>query len=219
MSIAFFDLDRTLIATSSATGWLRREIRLGHLRRRDALRGMGWIALYQLGFSRIEPAIRDAVATLEGQREDDIRQRSLDFWREEVADTVRPGARKVLEQHRRAGDLLVLLTSNSHYIGGAAAEALDIPEVRANRFEVRDGLFTGKTIEPLCFGAGKITHAEALASSLGVSLSTCTFYTDSHSDLPLLERVGFPVVVHPDPRLARAARQRGWRTEDWSRPR
>jgi phosphoserine phosphatase len=67
----------------------------------------------------------------------------------------------------------------------------------------------------LCFGAGKLGYAEAYARERGVSLSDCWFYTDSYSDLPVLERMGHPVMVNPDPRLRREAERRGWPVEWW----
>lgn len=217
-SIAFFDLDRTLIGINSATRWIRREVRLGYLGWRDAARGAGYIALYQAGFSRMDQILRDAVATLEDSTEEALRQRSQAFWDEEVAHHVRPGALRALAAHREAGDQLAMLTTSSAYIGEAAAAALGIDVVLCNRFEVVGGRFTGRPIEPLCYGHGKRVYAERLAAERGVSLEQCAFYTDSYSDLPALEVVGRPVIVHPDPRLARLARRRGWPIEDWERP-
>lgn len=215
-AIAFFDLDRTLIGINSATRWIRREVRLGYLGWRQAARGAGYIALYQAGFSRMDNVLRDAVRTLDGDLEADLLQRSRDFWEEEVVGHIRPGARRAVEAHRSAGDRLALLTTSSCYLGDAAAEALGLEAVLSNRFEVVDGRFTGQPIEPLCFGDGKRVLAERLAAEHGVSLDDCSFYTDSYSDLPALEAVGRPVVVHPDPRLLRVARKRGWPIEDWS---
>lgn len=213
--IAFFDLDRTLIGINSATRWIRREVRQGHVTRRDAVRGAAYIAMYQMGFSRMEQVLRDAVATLTDTVEADLQQRINAFWHEEVAEHVRPGALRAIEKHRNAGDTLAVLTTSSCYLGEAAAAALGMDVVLGNRFEVVDGRFTGLPIEPLCFGVGKRVHAQRLAAEQGVDLQDCTFYTDSYSDLPALEVVGHPVVVHPDPRLARLAVRRGWVVEDW----
>ena len=213
--IAFFDLDRTLIAANSATDWIRRELRLGNIGRRQVVRAAGWIGLYQLGFARIESALHDAAATLTGRSEADLSTRTQAFWQEEVVQTTRPGATPVLEAHRQAGASLVLLTSSSSYLGHAAAETFGLDAVLSNRFEVRDGVFTGRLIEPLCFGDGKRVLAQQLAQARGVSLAECAFYTDSYSDLPMLEAVGQPVVVHPDPRLSRHAKRRGWPVQMW----
>lgn len=215
MRLVFLDLDRTLIAVNSASGWIRRELRLGFLSPRQALVGAFWIGRYQLGFARMEAAIESAVASLAGEEEEAIRARTHAFWREEVAATVRPGARAAIERHRAQGDRLYLLTSSSRYMSEICAEELGLEGWLCNGFEVREGRFTGRVEGPLCFGPGKVRHAEALAQRLGLPLGESVFYTDSYSDLPMLEAAGEPVVVAPDPRLAREARRRGWREERW----
>ena len=109
---------------------------------RDAVRGVAYVALYQTGFSKMENVLRDAVQTLQGDREDELIARTRAFWSEEVAAHVRPGALRALARHRAAGDRLVLLTTSSCYLGDAAAHALGLDTVLSNRFEVVDGRFT-----------------------------------------------------------------------------
>jgi len=215
VSVAFFDLDLTLISVNSASLWIRREVRLGHLSRWQAARGAWWIGLYQLGIANMEDAIRQAVQTLAGEVEADLERRTNEFWDQEVVDTIRPGARSTVESHRKRGDHLVLLTSSSNYLGGAAARDMNLDDVLSNRFAVRDGVLTGDVIDPVCYGTGKLVEAKEYLRKTDQSLAEATFYTDSYSDLPLLEKVGTPVAVHPDPRLARAARRRGWAVVDW----
>jgi len=70
-------------------------------------------------------------------------------------------------------------------------------------------------VKPMCYGAGKVARAERLARERGFSLSDATFYSDSITDLPLLERAGEAVVVNPDGRLRRVARRRGWSVLRW----
>lgn len=216
MALAFFDLDRTLLSVNAGQLWVRAEVRAGYLTRWQATKAAVWIAGYHLGFSRIERVLEDAVATLAGTLESDIVARTDRFYAREVASAFRPGARPAVERHRAAGDTLALLTSTSVYLARPVLADLGIAHALCNRFEVVDGRFTGRTDGALCYGAGKLVHARALAEQLGERLEHATFYTDSMSDLPVLEKVGHPVAVHPDPRLARLARRRGWRVEDWS---
>ena len=110
---------------------------------------------------------------------------------------------------------MVLLTSSSQYMSELAKQELDLDDVLCNTLEVTHDHFTGALREPICFGEGKVAHARRLAEHLGASLSDCSFYTDSFSDLPVLEIVGSPRIVQPDPRLAREARRRGWPVMDW----
>lgn len=216
MGIAFFDLDRTLLAVNSAKLWLRRELKNGNIARLDAMKGAAWVALYHFGYGDVERVIDRAVATLKDVPETTVRERTLRFYEEEVRPKVRPGAMRVLDQHRTSGHRLVLLTSSTPYLSAPVVHELGLDGYLCNTFEVDErGRFTGRALRPLCYGRGKVEHAKRFADELGVPLSECAFYTDSFSDLPMLEVVGEPVVVHPDPRLRREAKRRSWRVVDW----
>lgn len=216
--IAFFDMDRTLLAVNTGSLWIRAEVRGGHLKRRQALRGLWHIGRYHLGFSAIEPVIEDAVRLLAGTPEAALDARTRAFYHREVAHRVRPGAPAVIDDHRRRGHRLALLTTSSNYLARPVADALGIDDILCSRFAVdARGDFTGEPVRPLCYGAGKVVLAEAYAATHAVDLADCWFYSDSASDLPMMERVGHAVAVHPDPRLARRARQAGWPIVSWDR--
>ena len=189
-AIAFFDVDKTLLSVNSASLWLRREFKSGNISRLQALKAGFWISLYQLGFARMEDVLTKAVST----------------------------ARAAVLRHKERGDLVFLLTSSSNYLSAPIADELNLDGFLANRFVVDKGVFTGHAVLPLCFGAGKVSHARVVADKLHVDLRQCTFYTDSASDVPMLEAVGVPVAVDPDPRLRRIARRRGWAIETWRQP-
>jgi phosphoserine phosphatase len=105
---------------------------------------------------------------------------------------------------------VVIISNATTYAVAPLARYLGVPHVLATQLEVRQGLFTGNYIEPLCFRHGKVFWAERLAAVLGGEVGRSTFYTDSITDLPLLERVENPRVVNPDPRLRSLAKKRGW---------
>lgn len=219
MSVAFFDLDKTLLAVNSGTLWIRRELALGHLTRMQALRASLWIARYHLGFVSMQDAVRAAIAQLAGTPVQPLLERTTVFYEEQVRSLYRPGALRALEEHRGAGDRLVLLTSSSGYLSELVARDLRLDAILCNRFEVdAQGRHTGRPAGEVCFGPGKRIHAEGYAREVGVPLSACAFYTDSYSDLPVLEVVGRPVAVHPDHRLRREAVRRGWPVVDWGVP-
>lgn len=218
-SIAFFDMDRTLLAVNSGSLWVRRELALGHISRLQALRASVWLARYHLGFASLQQALLAAIAHLEGREEHAMHSRTVAFFEEQVRVHYRPGALRALEEHRAAGDSLVLLTSSSNYLSELVARELGMDGVLCNRFEVDDsGRYTGRPLGELCFGEGKLTHARAYAHKAGVDLALCAFYTDSYSDLPVMEAVGRPVAVHPDRRLRREALRRGWPVVLWGAP-
>jgi HAD superfamily hydrolase (TIGR01490 family) len=221
VAVAFFDLDKTLIAVNSGTLWIRRELALKHITRLQALRAAAWLARYHLGFVSMEDALLRAIRQLAGTRAAPIVERTGTFYAEQVRALYRPGALEALERHRRAGDACVLLTSSSGYLSELVARDLRLDAVLCNRFEVNaEGLHTGRALGGLCFGSGKLVHAEAYLREhhAALGLQDCAFYTDSYSDLPVLAAVGRPVAVNPDPRLRREALRRGWPVVDWGRP-
>jgi phosphoserine phosphatase len=122
----------------------------------------------------------------------------------------------VLDAHRRACEPVVLLTSSSRYASELAREQFGLDDVLFQVYETAGGKFTGEPGRPLCYGPGKVEKAEAWAREHRVDLGASAFYTDSYTDLPMLERVGRPRAVAPDLRLRREARRRGWPILDWS---
>ena len=215
-AIAFFDFDETLIVGNSGNLWIRRELNAGHITTWQFLRAAVWMARYKLGWASMDDAIRTAIGSLRGLSERELRARTRAFYAEEVRMLYRTGARPALERHRTRGDRVVLLTASSIYLSELVQEDLELDDVLCNRFEIdSEGLHTGEAVGALCFGAGKLPYAEAYARSRGVELDDCYFYTDSYSDLPVLERIGHPVVVNPDPRLRTEAERRRWPIESW----
>jgi HAD superfamily hydrolase (TIGR01490 family) len=219
VAIAFFDLDRTLIAINSGQLWIRRELALGHLRRRHAAQAAVWLVQYSLGLARMEVTVERAIAAVRGTSGAEYQSRTETFYASQVRPAFRPGALAAIEAHRKSKDLLVMLTSSSNYLADRAAQDLGFETVLCNRLELdARGLHTGRTTEGIVFGRGKLVAAQRTAEQHHTLLSACTFYTDSYADLPVMEAVGRPVAVNPDLRLRRKARRRGWEIVDWGRP-
>jgi HAD superfamily hydrolase (TIGR01490 family) len=120
-----------------------------------------------------------------------------------------------VREHLKAGHVVAIATSAVRQVAEPLARELAIPHLICSELEVRDGELTGSFNPPLCYREGKLERAKAFLRSVGATLEQAAFYTDSITDLPLLEAVGQPVVVNPDARLRRAARRRGWLVEDW----
>ena len=217
MSAAFFDLDRTLITVSSGHLWFRRERAQGRLSLSQAMEAGLWGLLYNAGLMQSHNGLERAVRGLSGQSEAEMIARSHTFYDEEIAHTVAPGAHEVLAAHRAQGDQLVLLTSSTHYVADCIRNDLNLDDALAMRLQASEGRFTGR-IEQLCFGAAKVDIARRWADERDIKLSDCSFYSDSYTDLPMLEQVGTPIAVHPDRRLLKVARKRGWAVMDWRAP-
>lgn len=218
VGIAFFDLDLTLLSANSGKLWVRRELALGQLSKRTALQAAIWLTQYQLGLGGFA-LVSKAISTTQGLVEAELVARTASFYENQVRSLFRPGGRRALEQHRRAGDKVVLLTASSHFLAEHVSAELALDGTLCNRMEVNtSGVLTGRTIGPICYGEGKLLHAQAEAAKRKVQLKDCAFYTDSFSDVPVLEAVGKPVAVNPDPRLKRRAQKRGWQIVDWGTP-
>lgn len=215
MAIAFFDLDRTLIDVNSGELWVRSEWKLGRLATREVMWAAWWLARYKFGHGKgLDLVFQRAALGLVGQREDELADRVRAWFELEVAHHLRPGGRVALDKHREQGDRLVLATSGTYYAATAAAHAFGIETVVSTELEVAEGLFTGQ-IRTLAVGDGKLTAVASWAEREGVDFEDATFYSDSFTDVALLEAVREPVVVNPDRKLRRHAALRGWPIVDW----
>lgn len=212
---AFFDLDRTLVACNTGRLFLKDLRRRGEISVGRGLRALGWLARYHLSLLDIEAVTQKILFGMRGWSEKDFEERCSRLVEDDVLPLLLPAALRTIEKHRKDGHVLAILSTAPTYMTKPIARTLGIDEVLSTQLEVDGGLFTGRVIAPACFGAGKVHWAEALGRRRNLDLSASWFYTDSYSDLPMLERVGHQVIVNPDPRLRRAARQRGWTVENW----
>jgi len=212
---AFFDVDRTLVACNTGRLFLRDLRRRGEISFLRALLAMGWMVKYHLSMIDLQEVAAKIATQMKGWSEREFAERCRRWVEDEVLPLLLPSALRQIERHRDDGHVLALLSSAPTYVTQPIAETLGIGEVISTQFEVASGQFTGKLLGPACYGAGKVHWAEDMVSRRQLDLSQSYFYTDSYSDLPMLERVGHRVVVNPDPRLRRTAKQRGWPVENW----
>lgn len=212
---AFFDMDRTLLLVNSADRWVRWQVRNGEAPRSELIKLAGWLAQYTLGILDVEALADQVVSGYRGVSEAMLREKVARWVRAEVLATLSQQARSELDARRSRGDVCVLLTSATPYAAEPVASAVGIAHVLCSRLDVRDGLLTGTHLRPLCYGHGKVTLAEQFAREHDVDLASSSFFTDSISDLPMLERVGEPYAVNPDPRLRIAALRRRWPVLWW----
>lgn len=214
--VAFFDLDRTLLACNSAVPWLVEEVRRGHVGLLEALRTIGALARYRLGDGDLESALRWKISRSAGRDARATERCTAAFYERVLRWRMRPGGLAALEEHRARGERCVLLTAGTQHLSELVARDLGLDGVVCTVAEIDGtGRYTGRIVGRPCFGHGKAAAAERFAAAAGVPLSRCTFFTDSAADLPTLEVVGHPVAVNPDARLRRVARARGWPVVDW----
>ena len=207
---ALFDIDGTLLARNTAPLYMNHLRRTGQARRRDLARTLYYLFWYKLGLLDVRSALEVSMAFVRGKDEAAMVADCVGWYGEAVRPYVFPGMAAQVAAHREAGHVLAILTSATRYLAEPLGADLGIEHHLVTQLVVRDGRFTGEVVQPVCYGRGKVYWAERFAAEHGVDLASSFFYTDSITDLPLLDRVGHPRVVHPDPRLRRLAQRRGW---------
>ena len=216
---AFFDLDRTLIAGSSAFVFGRAARDAGLVRTRDfledALRAV-WFRLAGASDEVAEAARNRMLSAVTGVRHQDLVDLN-DMVLPELLGLIRPEARALLEHHRAAGRETWIVSASPAEIVEPLAHALSMTGGIGTRGEVMDGVCTGRLDGPFCYGTGKAEAVSRLAYERGIDLTNSWAYSDSVSDVPMMEIVGNAVAVNPDQRLAELAAERGWPVVAFSR--
>jgi len=216
--VALFDLDRTLIAGYSIVAIARERIRHG-LTRGDLKESA--LILKELvrqqrsmdsgvkgpGYHRL---VKTLTRSLQGVREETLTRLGEQAYHHSIARNLYSEAVSLIEAHRRAGHHLVIVTAATRYQVEPIAKVLGVDDICCTGLEVEDGVFTGNTLAPLCYGEGKAMAARRVCKRQRASLGDCWFYTDSIDDLPLLRKVGHPVAVNASEKLAAHAQTKQW---------
>jgi putative phosphoserine phosphatase/1-acylglycerol-3-phosphate O-acyltransferase len=208
--IAFFDFDGTLLFGYSIFALTLGRVLAGHLAPGEAItRFLEMLALRVAG-SEFPELLAEAAAPLAGVDEQLFIDLGTAVFDKYLAAAIYPESRALVTAHLRRGHRVVILSSATSYQVAAVADELGVRDVVCNRLGVRNGRFTGKLHQPLCYGAGKLKAAKKLAKRCDVPLDDCYFYSDGYEDLPLLEAVGFPRPTNPDRLLEAEAKRRQW---------
>jgi putative phosphoserine phosphatase / 1-acylglycerol-3-phosphate O-acyltransferase len=207
---ALFDFDGTIIAGFSAFAVLQQKFTRGEMSAEEAIGTATAMVQYwrgQVGFSGLMTA---AARFMQGISEASFVQFGEELFEKHIARRIYPEARAIIKAHQAKGHTVAIVSSATTYQIAPTARELEVDRILCSQYEVAGGEFTGKFVHPLCFGQGKVAAAESLAAELGLDLDKSYFYSDSHDDLELLERVGNPRALNPDGKLLAIARARGW---------
>ena len=216
--IALFDLDHTLIPIDSDYEWGEFTIAMGWcdataFKRRNA----EFFDQYRAGTLDIHDYVRFATQAIREQGATKSIAAHARFMDEIVQKAITEQARALVDQHRLAGDELVIVTATNEFVTRPIAQAFGVPELIAVEL-ARDaqGDLTGEISGTPSAREGKVTRVEQwlAARKLGWDDVQPTFYTDSMNDLALLEKATWPVATNPDERLRALATERGWRILD-----
>jgi len=214
MNLALFDLDNTLLAGDSDYEWGQYLVDRGVLDRTEyEEQNKAYYDQYVAGTLDIHEYLGFALRPLARHTGEELARWHADFMHSRIAPMIGAPARELVREHLRAGDLCAIVTATNSFVTRPIADEFGVRHLIATEPEIRDGRFTGRVAGTPCFREGKIERVQAWLAGLGRAaeeFERSTFYSDSHNDLPLLERVTVPVAVDPDPQLAAEAQRRGW---------
>lgn len=211
MSLAIFDLDNTLIADDSDFLWGQFLVDRGIVDKNHyEAANAKFYEDYKQGCLDIVEFLGFSLAPLAAHDPEQLYQ-----WRDEFVETlIKPitleAAHALVEQHRAAGDTLLVITATNRFVTEPIVKLYGIDNLLATTPEFKDGRYTGNFIDTPCFQAGKVKQLRDWLSTSTLNLDGSCFYSDSHNDLPLLELVEKPVAVDPDDKLRATAEQAGW---------
>ena len=219
---AFFDLDRTLIRGSANYPLAIAAFRSGHVPWRDLVRDtINAVSFHRKGSTDAgSAALRERIlGAVAGAPQSDIIHLADEIVPGVVRRLIPQSAALLAEAKAAAMDRIVVSASPIELVGRIAS-ALGLEGAVATRSELDDdGRYTGRLMGEFCYRDGKVIEIEKLAAERGYDLAASAAYSDSISDLPMLERVGTAIAVNPDHELRELARERGWRVVEVGRKR
>jgi HAD superfamily hydrolase (TIGR01490 family) len=209
---AFFDLDKTLISRSSTLAFSRPFYEHGLISRSAMIRGELAQAVFQrmgAGQGRMERIRIQASRVCRGWPVDGVREIVRDNLETIIVPHLYDEAQALVDSHHAAGRDVIVVSASGHEVVDPIGALLGADTVIATQMVVADGRYTGE-VAFYAFGAAKAAKIRELAAMRGYALAGSYAYSDSITDLPMLEVVGHPTAVNPDRSLRRAAAQRGW---------
>jgi len=211
MALVLFDLDNTLLAGDSDYLW---GAFLGEQGLVDpdyyAAENERFYREYKEGKLDIFEFLAFSLKPLSERSMEELRELHRRFMEEKIQPIITRDAKMLVDMHRQRGDELLIITATNAFVTAPIAAAFGIQHLLATEPEIIDGRYTGKVAGTPCFREGKVKRLEAWLADHGHNLGNTWFYSDSHNDLPLLERVTHPIPVDPDEELSRVAEERGW---------
>ncbi|RDI28046.1 HAD superfamily hydrolase (TIGR01490 family) [Rhodococcus sp. AG1013] len=217
---AFFDLDKTVIAKSSALAFSKPFFAQGLITRRSVLQSSYAQFLFLLSgadhdqMERMRTHLTNMTA---GWDVEQIRGIVAETLHDIVDPLIYAEAADLIADHKLRGHDIVIVSASGEEVVAPIAEALGATHSTATRMVVEDGRYTGE-LEFYCYGDGKVEAMHALADRHGYDLSRCYAYSDSVTDIPMLQAVGHPTAVNPDRALRKAAAESAWPVLSFSNP-
>ena len=216
---AFFDVDKTILAENSGALYFRALWDRGEVDWQTLAVNMASYLRYKLNLLDVQRWTESILLHFRGQSAQELEAQAAEWFAEYVRPAIYPEARELIAKHRAEGHVVALVSGATPVVLRPLADDLGVEHIMCTQMELENGVFTGRPVQPICFGEGKIYWLQQLLEREELELAKSWFYTDSITDQPLLDVVGHPVVVNPDPLLYREARRRRWPVRIFEDPR
>jgi HAD superfamily hydrolase (TIGR01490 family) len=219
-SAAFFDLDKTVIARSSTLAFSRPFYAGGLLTRRAMLRSAYAHFFYQVNgadHDQMERMRRYLTNLTTGWDVQQVRDIVAETLTELISPLVYEEATTLIAEHHAQNRDVIIVSASGAEVVEPIGELLGADHVIATQMIVADGRYTGD-VDFYAYGENKAIAIRDLAAERAYDLAECYAYSDSATDLPMLEAVGHPFAVNADKALRRTAVERGWPLLDFDRP-
>jgi HAD superfamily hydrolase (TIGR01490 family) len=214
LNLALFDLDNTILAGDSDYNWSRFLIQEGYLDGAiHAEKNEKFYADYKAGTLDIYAFVEFQFKPLARNCRTVLNQLLKKYVEEVIKPMITEKARALVKRHQNEGDLIIVITATNSFITKPIAELFGIENLIGTDPEEKEGEFTGKVSGLPSFKEGKVTRLEAWLKGKNLSLASFEksyFYSDSHNDLPLMQKVTHPVAVDSDDVLSEYAKSKGW---------
>ena len=220
MEAAFFDLDKTIIARSSPLALGRSFFKEGLIGRGMLLKSLyAQFVFHLMGADedKMERLREEAAKLTAGWEQEKVRKVVEEVLEEVISPLIYAEALERIYDHQQAGRMVCIVSSSPEEIVEPLARMLRVDHYISTKARVEDGKFTGE-LDFYAYGPHKAVAIEALAETAGLDLAGSYAYTDSVTDLPMLEAVGHPTPVNPDKELRRVAAEKGWEVEYFKNP-
>ena len=211
MSLSIFDLDNTLLNGDSDYLWGQFLVELGIVDGpRYEQKNQEFYDQYKQGTLDILAFLAFSLKPLSEHPQEQLLRWRDTFMREKIQPIMLEKAQSLIDDHRQRGNTLMIITATNRFVTQPIADALGIPHLLATEAETVNGQYTGKVSGIPCFQGGKVERLQQWLSDNNANLDESWFYSDSHNDIPLLDKVSYPVAVDPDSVLKDYAQDREW---------
>lgn len=203
-------MDKTILAENSGSIYMRESWERGELDAWGLAKGLGAYLQYKVGTLDVQTWTASMLRSFEGQVETTMFEQGRVLFERRMQAKVYPEAARLIGDHLAKGHVVAIVSGSIRYLVEPLARSLSVEHVLCTQLEARDGVLTGRCVEPICLEQGKIHWVQGFIEERDIDLARSFFYSDSITDLPVMELVGHPVATNPDPMLYRLATRRGW---------